>query len=829
MRVALVIDTLDGGGAERIVCELAQGLARRGHGAFVYCLRDAGAPAEELRTAGVTVRVARSFGRDLTLPLRLTAWLRRDRIDVANTQSSAATVMAFPGAKLLGVPLLQTRQGLLLERPTRHQRVVDRAARWLDGIGVVSESLRETLPPGRPRARAFFLPNSVDRSPESPETARAALEKLTGPLTGPVILTVGTICPEKAPATLLRALALLRRRVPDLRLVWIGGVRGAAHFAEVQRLQHELGLDECVCWTGPREHAWQFMAGADVFCLPSRTEATPVAAVEALSQRVPIVATTVGGVGRLGPEGDAPHYLLRHARTALLVPPGDPAALAAALEQTRADPAAAARRAARGFETYRSGHTADCLLDRYLAAFDRLLRGKRRPRPGRAFRTAPSRWPTSARPGVVLVGPGPEQTGGIAAAIDGLMCGPLAAQWPLRRFATTRSSLPPRASPWRRLLDGVRRHVGALVGLWRAARRPDVGLVHLHTCSSFTFYRNVLDLLVARAAGRRVVWHIHGGAFDAFVARAGRIGTYVIRHGLRATDAIVVLSSDWCDRLRPLAPAARFHVVPNAFDEQLAADVERCRAEREPPADVTPRPPRLLYLGPLVAPKGVGELLDAAAGLRRRGYPFELRLAGPASVEQLRTWSARLHELGLTDVVQLWPTVRGSSKTELLAAADVFVLPSHVEGLPLTVLDAAAIGLPVVATTVGALPEICGIDQPGSPLAELVPPRDSAALAEALAGVLSDLPAARARAARHAAFVRARYSPNLVAERLNWLYAALLGVAPTQTHAMPPRAPRQYTPLTPSTAASAPSNSSFGSTGVSAARTVVTQPSGVAT
>ena len=296
MNIGLVIESLGSGGAERIVEQLAVAFTRRGHHAFVYCLKAAGEFGELLRRRGVVVREFGSFGRDLLLAWRLGRSMHRDRIHVINAQSSAATVWALPAARLLGVPLLQTRQGVLLDATLRYPRLADRLSPLIDRVGIVAESLRATLPAGRIRREAVYLPNCVDRLPVPPADAREALRAVCGRvIEGPIVLSVGTICPEKDTCGLLRAFALLRRDWPDARLVVAGPIRGDAYGQQVRSVEREPGLGGTVEWLGAVPDAYRIMAAADVFCLPSRTEAMPVAVVEAMSQRVPIVATTVGG------------------------------------------------------------------------------------------------------------------------------------------------------------------------------------------------------------------------------------------------------------------------------------------------------------------------------------------------------------------------------------------------------------------------------------------------------------------------------------------------------------------------------------------------------
>jgi glycosyltransferase involved in cell wall biosynthesis len=142
-----------------------------------------------------------------------------------------------------------------------------------------------------------------------------------------VVLAVGRLAPQKGYATLLAAAALWRDLQPSPLLVIVG--EGPLE-AQLKRQAAALGL--AVQFAGPRRDVPALLASAAVFVLPSLWEGQPLILQEALRAGAPVVATRVGGT----PE-------LTGADAALLVPPGDPERLAAAVRQVLTDPALAAR------------------------------------------------------------------------------------------------------------------------------------------------------------------------------------------------------------------------------------------------------------------------------------------------------------------------------------------------------------------------------------------------------------------------------------------------------------------------------------------------------
>jgi glycosyltransferase involved in cell wall biosynthesis len=299
----------------------------------------------------------------------------------------------------------------------------------------------------------------------------------------------------------------------------------------------------------------------------------------------------------------------------------------------------------------------------------------------------------------------------------------------------------------------------ALSGFWRtfiacAFARP--AIVHAHSASRASFVRKSLLLLVARVAGCKTIFHLHGGGFRQFAtADSGALMRRWIRHTLERSSLVIALSDGWAQFVRGFAPRARVAVVPNAVALPALA----------PCAE---QPGRILFLGRIEQAKGIDELLAAAAALAPRVPGLRLVLGGQGDLARVR---ARAAELGIAARVELPGWLGPRERDAELARAAVFCLPSHAEGLPMAMLEAMAAGKAVVATSVGAIPEV--VTDGGNGL--LVPAGDAAALAAALERVLAD-DALRARLGRRArACVEERYSGAVVGARLAAIWHELAG------------------------------------------------------
>jgi glycosyltransferase involved in cell wall biosynthesis len=263
-------------------------------------------------------------------------------------------------------------------------------------------------------------------------------------------------------------------------------------------------------------------------------------------------------------------------------------------------------------------------------------------------------------------------------------------------------------SPWRDLRG--------FVELYRLLRqqRPDV----LHASSSKAGVIGRLAALAARVPVR--IFTVHGWAFTAHSGTASALYRWADRIAGRATTATICVSQrERADGLRArTCRADRTVVIPNGIE-----------VDAYPQAPLERAVPRLISVGRLAAPKDWSTLLSALTRLDSEAFA-ELAIVGEGPErEQIEDELAR-HSLG--GRVRLLG--QRDDVPRLLADADVFLLASRSEGLPLSVIEAMAAGLPVVASDVGGLRELVLEDETGA----LVPPGDPAALAEALRPLLAD-------------------------------------------------------------------------------------------
>lgn len=261
----------------------------------------------------------------------------------------------------------------------------------------------------------------------------------------------------------------------------------------------------------------------------------------------------------------------------------------------------------------------------------------------------------------------------------------------------------------------ITRTMADVARVFRTARRFDV--VHLH--SSFvpavTLIRAGLILGAARIRGSATVLHIHGGNLPEWADQGWK--RILIRVALTTATEVISVS----DGITAALNLPGTHTIYNGVDTNTFA----------PDPDRHPDEPVVVFAGILTRRKGVVDLIEASHLLLARGVSHQLVIVGGRPDEGAD--EEDLVRLAATGPEILVGAVPHDQMATYLRDADIFCLPSWFEAMPLSILEALASGLPVVATRVGQIPSIID-DSVGC----LVDPQEPAALADALEVLLTD-------------------------------------------------------------------------------------------
>lgn len=222
-----------------------------------------------------------------------------------------------------------------------------------------------------------------------------------------------------------------------------------------------------------------------------------------------------------------------------------------------------------------------------------------------------------------------------------------------------------------------------------------IKIVHLHFAADGSFWRKEKLLKLSKLFGKKVIMHCHSSRFKDFYNEASDKRQKQIVSTLRKADVMIVLSESWKRWFSSVGvEESRMTVLHNITDYPVLRPEMKTKDGKI----------HFLFLGEIGERKGVFDILQCLTKFKDDfADKIELRIGGNKNEQQML---AAIQENGLDDIVKFEGWVSGDKKTNLLNWADIFILPSHNEGLPISILEAMSYGMPIISTPVGGIPEV---------------------------------------------------------------------------------------------------------------------------
>lgn len=310
---------------------------------------------------------------------------------------------------------------------------------------------------------------------------------------------------------------------------------------------------------------------------------------------------------------------------------------------------------------------------------------------------------------ILMVGPDLSLHGGIVSVVQGYLDG----------------GLPEACDGFEYLGSGVgSSKLGKSIAFARALARyervmPSYDIVHLHISARGSYKRKSIMARMARKAGKYVILHDHDGEFEKAFEEGGDAYRRDVRKTFDIADRVVVLSEEWRD-----------YFAENVCDSEKIVVVHNgVKVPAEPCSPCSHQD--ILFLGRLDANKSPDVLLRASRQVLERFPGTKVVFGGDGEVEK---YKALAKELSISDRCEFHGWVIGDKREGLFERAAVYCLPSKNEGLPMSVLEAMAHGIPTVATAVGGVPHVIEDGVSGF----LIDVDDEVALSESLASLLAE-------------------------------------------------------------------------------------------
>lgn len=314
-------------GGERQALWLAGALSAQGHRSIVAARKNEPLLAAAAKRGLRTIEFSPRSEADLLAISNLRRFINRERVQIVHAHTAHA--VAFGALATLG-----TRASLVVTRRVDFRLRNNPFSRWIYGrasaIIAISSAVADALAAsGIPRSRIEIVHSGIDLSRTITSAGAARLAEL-GARGRPLIVQVAAFVPHKDPVTFVRAMAVVRKKIPSAEALMLG--EGVLR-AEVARVRRDLDLEATIHTPGHVPDADSILAAADVATLSSREEGLGTVLLEALALGIPVAACAGGGI----PES------IVNDLTGLTVQPGDHTGLGDAIVRLLEDPVLARR------------------------------------------------------------------------------------------------------------------------------------------------------------------------------------------------------------------------------------------------------------------------------------------------------------------------------------------------------------------------------------------------------------------------------------------------------------------------------------------------------
>ena len=312
------------------------------------------------------------------------------------------------------------------------------------------------------------------------------------------------------------------------------------------------------------------------------------------------------------------------------------------------------------------------------------------------------------------------------------------------------------ASLFERFRAGLSNYLPVVIKLKKAVKEKRYDIAHICTSASWGLIRDLLVVRAANRAGVRTIAHMHFGRIPKVLKTKGWERTLLLRL-VKHVDCIAVMDRE---SLKALQEAGFNNVkfLPNPLSPDVQQIIDAC-------GNVKRDQYKVVYAGHILPTKGVEELVRACCGIKG----IKLELLGKVPNEAYRNHLFSIAGSG----AESWLNIPGTkSFGEVIAemkSCGVFVLPSYSEGFPNVILEGMACGCPIVATPVGAIPEMLAIDS-NEPCGIVVPVKDVEALRLAIESLFNEPEYATRLANDASKRVNAEYAMPKVWEQLMGLW-----------------------------------------------------------
>ncbi len=706
IRLMQITHDLAIGGLQKVVVNLCRTIDRQRFDVSVLCLRSLGEFVPEIEKMGIEVILLpqKRDGVDYLSFLKVAKILRDRKINVIHTHNTQPLVDGTLGAVLAGVKTI-VHSDHSRQFPDKKRYMF---AEWLMShfvyrmVGVSYPTSNDLIKYEKisPRKISTVL-NGIDMSYfDVPIDKQAKKHELGITGSGPVIGLGARLSKEKGITFLLRAMPILIRQYPDIRLVIAG--KGDAE-DDLRRETQDLGIEKNVLFIGPRLDMPEVLKVLDLYVLPSLREGLPTVLLEAMAAGCPIVATKVGGNS----------MAVMHGENGSLVEARNPDVLAAEICRILGDKKVMDKYSMKGREVVCKRFTAETMTAQYQKLY---LRGD-----------LEKQVPTSKKIRLMMITHN-LAIGGLQQVVVNICRTINREQFDvtvlclrsLGEFVPDVEKLGIEVILLPQKFEGV--DYLSFLKVAKILRDRKIDVIHTHNTQPL-----IDGTLGALLAGVKHIVHTdHSREFPD--KKRYMFAEWLVSHFVYRMVGVSPTTSHDLMKYERISPKKVTTVLNGINELYLNETVDRHTKKRE--LGITGDGPVIGLGVRLTKQKGITYLLRAMPEIIRQYPDVTLVIAGEGDIEEKLKKEAS--DLGVAkNTLFIGPRL---DMSEVVKVLDLYVLPSLWEGLPMVLLEAMSAGCPIVATNVGGS-HIAVIDgESGS----LVAPKDSKALEGEIIRLLGD-------------------------------------------------------------------------------------------
>ena len=226
-------------------------------------------------------------------------------------------------------------------------------------------------------------------------------------------------------------------------------------------------------------------------------------------------------------------------------------------------------------------------------------------------------------------------------------------------------------------------------------QNKQIKIIHIHGASNGSFYRKYFLFIIAKKVfKKKVIYHLHGGGFENFHKASSSFVKTRIKYLVENVDTVICLSEKWRVFFDQNFKCKKLKIIPNIIDYPLKIENKNENNDKI----------RLLFLGLICNNKGIFDLLNVI--INDKDYYKDkiiLYIGGNGERERLLEI---IEKHSLQGTVEYIGWVTSEVKAKYLIKCNVYILPSYIEGLPISILEAMSYAKPIISTNVGGIPEI---------------------------------------------------------------------------------------------------------------------------